>query len=100
MPWTDDISLFKQTMFKFDENDLAEADKLAIEVVKMLTHEKSSSSTALATFVTLLADYIAANVDPDRWDEGLNAIGLLTNAALARLGLEHGLLKMGSRHVQ
>jgi hypothetical protein len=100
MAWTDDISLFKQTVFKFDENDLAEADKLTIEIVGRLTHEKRSPSTALATFVILLADFIAANVDPDKWGEGLDAIGLLTNAALARLGLEHGLLKMGSRHVQ
>jgi hypothetical protein len=100
MPWTDDLPLFRQTMFKADENDLAEADQLVIKVVQMLAHERSSSSTALATFVTLIADFIAANVDPDRWDEGLNAMGQLTNAALARLGLEHGLLKIGSRHVQ
>ena len=100
MAWTDDISLFKQTVFKFDENDLVKADKLAIEIIKIQTLEKSSPSTALATFVILLADFIAANVDPDKWDEGLDAIGLLTNAALARLGLEHGLLNIGSRHLQ
>ena len=100
MPWTNDISLFKQTMFNFDENDLAKADKLAIEIAKKQVQEKNSPATALATFVILLADFIAANVDQDRWDEGLTAIGLLTNAALARLGLEHGPLKMGSRHVQ
>ena len=100
MAWTDDISLFKQTVFKFDENDLVKADKLATEIIKIQTHEKSSPSTALATFVILLADFIAANVDPDKWDEGLDAIGLLTNAALARLGLEHGLLNIGSRHLQ
>ena len=100
MRWTDDIHSFKQTMFKFDENDLNGADKTAEKIVQMLMHQKSSPSAALATFVILLADFIAANVDPDRWDEGLDAIGLLTNAALARLGLEHGLLKIGSRHVQ
>ena len=32
MAWTDDISLLKQTFFKFDENDLTEANKLAIEI--------------------------------------------------------------------
>ena len=87
-------------MFKFDENDLNSADKTADKIAKMLMHQGSSPSTALATFVMLLADFVAANVDPDRWDEGLDAIGLLTNAALARLGLEHGLLKIGSTHVQ
>ena len=100
MAWTDDISLLKQTVFKFDESDLVEADKLAIEIIKIHIHKKSSPSTALATFVILLADFIAANVDPDKWHEGLDAIGLLTNAALVRLGLEHGLLKIGSRHLQ
>jgi hypothetical protein len=70
MPWTEDLPLFRQTMFKVDENDLAEADKLVIKVVQMLAHERSSSSTALATFVTLIADFIAANVDPDRLGRG------------------------------
>ena len=77
MAWTDDISLLKQTFFKFDENDLTEADKLAIEIIKTHFHKKSSPSTALATFVILLADFVAANVDQDKWHEGLDARGLL-----------------------
>ena len=99
MAWTDDISELKQTVFKFDQNDLAEADKLAIEIIKTQIYGKRSS-TALATFVILLGDFISANVDPDKWSESLDAIGLLTNAALVRLGLEHGLLKIGSRLLQ
>jgi hypothetical protein len=53
--------------------------------------------SAQASFVVVMADFIAANVELDSWDQGLSAVGLLLNAALARLGMEHGLLKIGSR---
>ena len=86
-------------MFSFSESDLANADKLAADVAKLLIEMKSSSSTALAVFANLIADFVAANVDPDKWAEGLTAVGLLINAALARTGLENGLLKMGSKDV-
>ena len=82
-------------MFKFDDDELREADKLARVISKMLIDRNSSSSIALAVFVRLLGDYIASNVDEDRWAEALDAIGLLTNAALARVGCEHGLLQRG-----
>jgi hypothetical protein len=100
MHWTDDIPEFKQTMFKFDDDGLRDADRLAKVIHKMVIDRKSSSSTALAVFVLLIGDFIASNVDGDRWVEALDAIGLLTNAALARAGQEHGLVKRGSRYVQ
>jgi hypothetical protein len=93
--WTNDIPEFRQTMFKFDDEELREADGLAGAIAKKLIDRNSSSSIALAVFVRLLGDYIASNVDEDRWAEALDAIGLLTNAALARVGCEHGLLKRG-----
>ena len=97
--WTNDIPEFRQTMFKFVDDELREADRLAGVIAKMLIDRNSSSSFALAVFVRLLGDYIASNVDEDRWAEALDAIGLLTNAALARVGYEHGLLKRGlKRH--
>ena len=79
--WTNDIPEFRQTMFKFDDDELREADRLARVIAKMLIDRNSSSSIALAVFVRLLGDYIASNVDEDRWAEALDAIGLLTNAA-------------------
>lgn len=94
MHWTNDLPEFKQTMFKFDDDELREADRLAEVISKMLIDRKSSSSIALAAVVRLLGGYIASNVDEDRWVEALDAIGLLINAALARVGYEHGLLKI------
>jgi hypothetical protein len=86
MHWTDYISEFKQTMFKFDNDELREADRLHQVVSKIVVDRNSSSPTALAAFVLLLGDYIASNVEGDRWDEALDAIGLLVIAALARVG--------------
>jgi hypothetical protein len=99
MHWTDDIPEFKQTMFEFNGDVLREADKLTGEICKMLIDKASCPAVALATFVLLIGDFIAANVDPERWEEALTSVGLLTNAALARVGLEHGLLKIGPKHV-
>src|SRR5437016_3725175 len=97
MHWIDDIPEFRQTMFKFSDDELREADRLAKGICMIVSDRNRSSSIALAAFVRLVGDFIASNVDQNRWAEALDAIGLLLNAALAYSGQELGLVKRGSR---
>jgi|SRR5215469_13103935 len=100
MNWTDYFPEFKQTMFEFEDNELAHADELVKAVCKMLMEKTSSPYTAIAIFVLLIADFIASNVNQEEWDEALTAVGSLAKAALMRLGLEHGLIEIAPNHLQ
>ena len=42
MYWTDYFDEFKQTMFEFEDNELAHADELVKAVVKMLMEKTSA----------------------------------------------------------
>jgi len=100
MNWPDYFDEFKQSMFEFEDDELANADELMKAVVKMLMEKTSSPYTAIATFVLLIADFIAANVKPEEWDDAVHAARLLTNAAVMRLGLKHGLVEIAPNRVQ
>ena len=100
MNWPDYFDEFKQSMFEFEDDELANADELMKAVVKMLMEKTRSPYTAIATFVLLIADFIASNVKQEEWDEALTAVGSLAKAALMRLGLEHGLIEIAPNHLQ